>query len=322
MKKLMFVIAACSLLGLNSCLVSKKKLKMEEAKGKQLGMEKEELQSKLDAQTKVNVDLDAINKELKDAKYSLEKDTTDCGTALRDALKKYGDLNKLYDETNTKSKKDLANSANQNQQLQLQLQDKQRQLDAKEDSLNALSQQLAEREKRVNELQDLLNKKDEAINGLKKRIENALLGFNKDELSVEVRDGKIYVSLAEQLLFKSGSTAVDPKGRDALNKLAAVLEKQSDIDIMVEGHTDNVPISTAAIKDNWDLSVLRATSIVRILTVDNKIDSKRVVPSGRGEFVPKSANTTKEGRALNRRTEIILSPNLDEIFKILNDSGK
>jgi chemotaxis protein MotB len=321
MKRSIVLVLAITAL-LTSCLVPKKKFQIAEANAKQLTLEKDELQAKLDTQTKVNVDLEALNQELRDKRSQLEKDTADCGNAVRKLQKEYTDLNKLYDDMNSRSKKDLANSTNQNQQLQSQLMDKQRELESKAKTLNDLSAQLAEREKRVNELQDLLNKKDEAINGLKKRIENALLGFNKDELSVEVRDGKIYVSLAEQLLFKSGSTTVDPKGREALNKLASVLEKQADIDIMVEGHTDNVPMKSAAIKDNWDLSVLRATSIVKILTVDNNVDSKRVVPSGRGEYIPKSSNSTKEGRALNRRTEIILSPNLDEIFKILNDTSK
>jgi chemotaxis protein MotB len=254
-------------------------------------------------------------------KAQLEKDTTDCQTAVRALQKKYDDLNKLYNDQVNSSSKELAKSSSMREKLAQELENKKRELDQKEKSLDDLNAKLAEREKRVNELEDLLSKKDQALKGLKDRIEKALLGFNKDELSVEVKDGKIYVSLAEQLLFKSGSTAVDAKGRDALNKLASVLEKQTDFDILIEGHTDNVPIKTAAIKDNWDLSVLRATSIVRILTEDNHVDPKRVVPSGRGDNVPKATNDTKEGRALNRRTEIILSPNLDAIYKIFNSTS-
>ena len=155
------------------------------------------------------------------------------------------------------------------------------------------------------------------VDDLKKSIEKALLSFDKDELTVEVRDGKIYVSLANKLLFKSGSTSVDKKGQDALDKLADVLKKQEDITIMVEGHTDDDPIKTACINDNWDLSVLRATSIVRILTKKDKVDPTKVIPAGRGEFIPVASNETDEGKSKNRRTEIILSPNLDKIFQLL-----
>ena len=287
---------------------------MEQARGNELQKEKEELQAKLDTQTKINVDLDAINKELMAKKSQLEKDTADCGGKVRALQAKYDDLSK-------RSSTEIATTKGQKDKLAEELNRKKKELEDKEKALNETNAALAEREKRVKELQDLLSKKDQALNDLKSRIEKALMGFNKDELSVTMKDGKIYVSLAEQLLFASGSTAVDAKGRDALNKLAGVLVKQTDFDIMVEGHTDSIPIKTAAIKDNWDLSVLRATSIVRILTVDNGVSSKRVVPSGRSSFIPKQSNSTKEGRASNRRTEIILSPNLDEVFKILNSSG-
>jgi chemotaxis protein MotB len=200
---------------------------------------------------------------------------------------------------------------------QKQLFEREKTLDNQKADLDKLTNRLVEKEKRVKELEDLIAQKDAAVNALRKSIEDALLGFDKNELSVTMKDGKIYVSLSEKLLFQSGSTEVDKKGKDALNKLAKVLEKQNDITIMVEGHTDNIPIKTAAIKDNWDLSVLRATSIVRILTVDNKVDPIKVLPAGKGEFVPVASNSTKEDRAKNRRTEIVLSPNLDKIFKIL-----
>jgi chemotaxis protein MotB len=145
-----------------------------------------------------------------------------------------------------------------------------------------------------------------------------LVGFKSDELSVELKNGKVYVSLAEKLLFKSGSAMVDPKGKEALGKLAAVQEKNPDIDVMIEGHTDNVPLIPGKFDDNWDLSVSRATSIVRILTEDNNVEPKRVTAAGRSEFVPLVSNDTPEGKARNRRTEIILSPKLDELFQILN----
>jgi chemotaxis protein MotB len=123
--------------------------------------------------------------------------------------------------------------------------------------------------------------------------------------------------MSDKLLFKSGSAAVEAKGKDALKVLSEVLNKNADIDILVEGHTDNVPINTQVYKDNWDLSVSRATSIVRILTEDYKIKPTRLTASGKGEYFPKSDNSTSEGRARNRRTEIILSPKLEEIMQLL-----
>ena len=134
---------------------------------------------------------------------------------------------------------------------------------------------------------------------------------------MEIKDGKVYVSLSEKLLFKSGSAAVETKGIEAIKVLADVLNKNPDIDILVEGHTDNLPIKTPIYRDNWDLSAARAISIVRILTNEYKIIPTRLTASGRGEFSPKATNATSEGRASNRRTEIILSPKLDEIMKLL-----
>jgi chemotaxis protein MotB len=136
-------------------------------------------------------------------------------------------------------------------------------------------------------------------------------------LSVEVKNGKVYVSMSDKLLFRSGSASVESKGRDALKVLADVLDKNTDIDVLVEGHTDNIPIKTAQFRDNWDLSVVRATSIVRVLTNDYKTSPLRVTASGKGEFMPRASNASPDGRASNRRTEIILSPKLDELMKLL-----
>ncbi|MGI8892150.1 MAG: OmpA family protein [Bacteroidia bacterium] len=186
--------------------------------------------------------------------------------------------------------------------------------------LRQREQELATREARLRELQGIINRQDSMVNALRNTLTNALVGFPKDELSVEIRNGKVYVSLSDKLLFPSGSTAVEPKGKDALVKLSEVLAKNQDIDILIEGHTDNVPVRTgSAFKDNWDLSVLRATSIVRILT-SNGVDSRRILPSGRSEYYPVAENETAEGKSRNRRTEIILSPKLDELFKLIEGS--
>ena len=190
-------------------------------------------------------------------------------------------------------------------------------LEAKSDELNTKERLLAEREKSLAEMQRIIARQDSITSRLNSILRNALLGFNPDELSVEIKNGKVYVSMSDKLLFKSGSSAVEDKGKDALKLLSEVLDKNPDIDILVEGHTDNVPIKTNIYKDNWDLSVARATSIVRILTNDYNIAPTRITASGRGEYFPKAENDTPEGRARNRRTEIILSPKLDEIMKLL-----
>jgi chemotaxis protein MotB len=147
-----------------------------------------------------------------------------------------------------------------------------------------------------------------------------LLGFQDNGLTVSTKNGKVYVSLEERLLFESGSTVVDAKGVDALKKLAKVLEREEDINVLIEGHTDNVPIKSASIKDNWDLSVLRATSIVRIITSNSKVDPRNLTAAGRGEYFPIDKANTPEARRKNRRTEIIITPNLDELFKIIGSN--
>ena len=166
-------------------------------------------------------------------------------------------------------------------------------------------------------MQALIDKQKEASEDLMAKIKKALTGFTSDELTVEMKDGKVYVSLSEKLLFKSGSAVVDKKGKEALAMVGEVLAKQPEIDIMVEGHTDNVPLKGQVIKDNWDLSVLRATSITRILTQDYKVSPKQVIPSGRADNFPIADNTTAEGRAKNRRTDIILAPKISELVKII-----
>jgi chemotaxis protein MotB len=190
---------------------------------------------------------------------------------------------------------------------------------AKSEDLDAKEKLLTERERSLADMKKIIARQDSITNRLNTVLRNALLGFNSDELSVEIKNGKVYVSMSDKLLFKSGSSAVEEKGNGALKLLAGVLDKNSDIDILVEGHTDNVPIKTSVYKDNWDLSVARATSIVRILTTDYKIAPTRMTASGKGEFFPKAGNDTSEGRAINRRTEIILSPKLDEIMQLLKN---
>jgi chemotaxis protein MotB len=237
---------------------------------------------------------------------------------------------------NIELNKNLENKSTQNAKLESDIQDLQSRYNqlinesiSQSDLLNAALKQkseelkkqerlLADRELAMREMQAIVARQDSITKRLNDVVRNALLGFNSDELTVEIKNGKVYVSLSNKLLFRSGSATVETKGLEALKVLAEVLLKNQDIDVSVEGHTDNVPIQTTQFRDNWDLSVIRATSIVRALTAIHGVSPLRVTASGKGEFMPRASNDTAEGKALNRRTEIILSPKLDELMKILD----
>ncbi len=273
------------------------------------------------------------NKALQTRIVSLEADSIECFTALERTQK-------LYQQSEQTSQKIIDNNRYENEKLATELnaknealKNKERELNEKEASLinaqnknrdlsaslTATEASLKAREKRVAELEAILKAKDSAVNALKASIQKALLGFQNQGLSVEVRNGKVYVSMEEKLLFKSGSIVVDPKGQQALLELSKALNQNKDVSILVEGHTDNVPMKSSTIKDNLDLSVLRATSISRILTTQGGVDPKRVMSAGRGEAFPIDPADTPEARAKNRRTEIILTPKLDELLSILSN---
>ena len=262
-----------------------------------------------------------VQDELHDRLQVLLEDTISLGNSIREKSRVLSDLQAEHAKLTSYYNNLLNNSGKLNRDLAEQ----QEHLLALKENLEQtkalneeLSKDLEEREKKVKELEDILAKKEEAVNALRKKITDALLNFKASDLTVEVKNGKVYVSLAEQLLFKSGSKTVDPKGVGALKQLANAVKDQDGINIMVEGHTDNVPISRTSqyMQDNWDLSVMRATSIVRILT-DAGVSSRQISASGKGEFNPLETNETPEGRQKNRRTEIIITPDLDELFQIL-----
>ena len=187
----------------------------------------------------------------------------------------------------------------------------------KTNTLNQNQQTLAEQQKKLAQLQALLDQQKMKAEALKKKMADALVGFTANELTVTQKNGKVYVSLSEGLLFPSGSAVVNEKGKDALSKLAAVLVLNPDISVNIEGHTDSIPIR-GKYEDNWALSTARATSIVRILVNEYKVDPRSVVASGHSMYDPVATNSTPEGRAKNRRTEIILSPKLDELYNLIN----
>lgn len=220
----------------------------------------------------------------------LKKDTTLMAEELRDLQNSYNTVDANY-------KKLKSNSSSE---------------------ITKLSGDLAAREKRLKEVEEVLRKRDEATNALKEKLQQALLGFTKSGLTVEIKNGKVYVSLTDKLLFPSGSIIIDEKGKQALTQLANVLKQQPEINIAVEGHTDNQKINNLGqIKDNWDLSVLRATSVVRYLTESGKVESVRMTATGKGEFQPLGSNANADGRSKNRRIEIVLSPKLDELYNLI-----
>lgn len=190
-----------------------------------------------------------------------------------------------------------------------------------QDKLNALLRQkmgeLDERERTINELREMMDAQTAQVQDLLNSVKDALLGFDSEELTVTEKNGKVYVAMSDKLLFQSGSAKVDKRGKEALGKLAEVLNKQHDIDVFIEGHTDSKPIHTAQFQDNWDLSVIRATSVVRILTADYGVSPLQIQPCGRGEYMPVADNETADGRSKNRRTEIIMAPKLDKLMKML-----
>ena len=194
-------------------------------------------------------------------------------------------------------------------------------LNTREDKLRAAEKELQTRNARLIELEKILDQKDKAVKELKAKVANALVGFNNNGLSVYEKNGKVYVSLEERLLFKTGKWDVDPNGKNALKKLSVVLAQNPDINVMVEGHTDDVPMQgSGAIKDNWDLSVVRATAVTKILTLNKQVDPKRIVAAGRSEYLPIDSEKTSDARQKNRRTEIILTPKLDELLRLIESN--
>ena len=264
----------------------------------------------------------------------LRLDSTNLNNELVSFQKKYADLNTTYDLLSSKSSRYMAEKANETKELLNQLEKTQSELFAKEDELNKSTANLQEKERkllssqnelelrslRVAELEAIINRKDSMVTALKQKISKALIGLEGDGLTIVQRNGKVYISLEEDLLFASGKYEVNQTGKQALDKLSEALSYQKDLEILVEGHTDSIPLSgRGLVKDNWDLSVMRATSVVKRLTSNTNLDPTQLIAAGRSEFVPLLANTTSEGRSKNRRIEMILSPNLDDLFKLLDE---
>ena len=331
MKKYFTLLLMASLF---ACVPSRK---FEDEKAKRENCEKELANFKSSSQS-LETQLTELKNKMTDTEKQLsglQKDTSIIGTNYRNLTSKYDKLNQVNESLIDKYNKLLSGSNSESQKLtgqlsmtQEQLQHKeddlkqlQTQLDQKKKDLDVLTDQLKQREQRVKELEDVLKQKDEAVNNLKKKVSDALLGFEGKGLTITQKNGKVYVSLEESLLFATGKWNVEPKGVEVLKKLAKVLETNTDINVMVEGHTDDVAMKGSGdVKDNWDLSAVRATSVVKIITQNSSVDPKRLTAAGRGEFFPIDPAKTKEARAKNRRTEIILTPKLDELLKVLGSN--
>lgn len=271
----------------------------------------------------------AILKENSDFKYQLEKlmDKSAELVTQKDSLKNVIDgLNTQYSSSQQEYLQKLKTAADKDQktnadliQMQLDLEKQKFDLDKKESDLKKLTADLSLRETKIAELEKLLSDQKLQSEQLRDAIKKALTDFSAGELSVYTKDGKVYVSMSDKLLYKSGSTLVESKGVEALGKIADVVKKNPDIQVNIEGHTDNVPYASngGLLKDNWDLSLMRASSVLHIMTDKYKVNAKQIIGSGRGEFFPIESNATPDGRAKNRRTEIILTPKIDQLFNLI-----
>ena len=287
-----------------------------------------ELNSEIDKIKRQKTDLETEFTLLKEKTDKYDEENTELRSSMNELQQKYNkllagnrtELKEIMDALQ-KSQGELFKKEIELKESEANLLKIKEQLNEKKNNLDNLNTQLEAKEKKLNELQSILDNKDKQVADLKNKITNALLGFKDKGLTIETRNGKVYVSMDEKLLFASGSWNVSEDGKNALKSVAKVLETNTDINIMVEGHTDNVPYnSSGQIKDNWDLSVMRATSIVKILLENKGIDARRIAASGRSQYLPVDPTDTKEARAKNRRTEIILTPKLDELLKVLENN--
>lgn len=330
MKKLIVISTACLALLTQSCVPNRKYAEME--------ARKESAEQENEALRKAKEQLEAQNKELTtnlDTKTKeageLSADTTKMGKEYRQLRSQYDKINELNDILSKKSDQLLSQATGENKKLVDELNRTQEALQKKEDMLKALEKNLnekqsavdkanadlAEKQKRLEDMEKLLSEQAAASEALKNKVQNALLGFKDKGLTVREEDGKVYVSMEAKLLFATGSTAVDPNGKKALIDLAKAIENEADMEVIVEGHTDTDKLSSASYpRDNWDLSVLRATEVVKIMLANSSVKPTVLSAAGRSEYHPVDASD----KAKNRRIEIILQPKLDELYKLIENN--
>ncbi|WP_108869482.1 OmpA family protein [Aquimarina aquimarini] len=316
-KKIVLMVLVGTLM--SSC-VSTKVYKDLEGKYARLKRENRKNKDALSTLEKAN---NANKKALEqlDAEYQkLKAERDDLEGKYNAAQANYENLKSSYDALEKNSSAAIASNSKKNRELLKKLEEKERALAKERSRLETLQRDLNSRSKRIDELEGLIAAKDAKMQALKSAISKALRNFEGKGLTVEERNGKIYISMENKLLFESGSWAVGTQGQKAVKQLGKVLGQNTDIAVLIEGHTDNVPYTgNGQLSGNWDLSTKRATAIVNILLQNKKIDPQNLTAAGRGEFAPVASNGTSAGKSKNRRIEVILTPKLDEITKLLND---
>ncbi len=313
------VLIALTLNLLTSC-VSKKIYNDLETKYANLKKENRGLEGEIETlskdKTKLSNDLDQLQAAYDSAVSERDRLQSDYAAAKSNL----DNLKASYDALEKNSSAEIAKNSKKNRELLAQLEAKEQALAVENARLEQLKKELDSRSKRVAELENVIATKDANMRALKNAISKALTNFEGKGLTVEQRDGKVYVSMENKLLFQSGSWSVGAEGRKAVQQLGSVLAENPDIAILIEGHTDNDPYKgNDQLSGNWDLSTKRATAIVNILRENTSINPENLTAAGRGEYAPIASNSTATGKAKNRRIEVILTPKLDEISKLLND---
>lgn len=314
-KKILF--GSFVVLFLSSC-VSSQVYEDLKAKNETLRAENEALMAQLDG-NQTNADAYTVANLRKEIE-KLNAEKTQLAMNLAAAENNLERLQKSYDALEENSSGALSDNLALNRTLLEKLEAKEKALAKEEARLKLVEEKLRNRSKRVEELEAIIAAKDAKMRALKDAISAALTNFEGNGLTIEQRDGKVYVSMENKLLFDSGSWAVNARGREAVVALGKVLAENKEIAVLIEGHTDNVPYGgNGHIKNNWDLSTKRATAIVAILTENRNIPKDNLTAAGRGEYAPIAPNSSADGKAKNRRIEVVLTPKLDEINKLLND---
>lgn len=328
MKKIIIILlGACFALQFSSCVTKQKynelqsqyrkcqdELTYANAENVDAVNARKQLVSELDAQT---LKAEQLAKDTLTLSRRLRQSERDLAKATRD----YDDLLKSFAEQNVNNQNQMNDMLSNIDKIKDELNAKEQLLNAQKDSLATVKRALEAKEARIQEMQDILNQKDAEVKALKDKVSNALKGFEGSGLNVKEQDGKVYVSMDDKLLFASGSWNINEQGLSAIRQLASVLETEKEISVLIEGHTDNVPYrGSGQVKDNWDLSVMRATSVVKAILQNGDIEPVRLSASGRSEYLPIDNADNAEARAKNRRTEIILTPNLNKLFELIQNN--
>ncbi len=315
----LFSVFAIAAVMASSCVSQKKFKQLEE----QYNNLVDDFQALDEAKNECDESLASVEKELleqKKAYNELKEEEEQLRMNYANLKNNYLNLSKSYDALEKNSSSALAENSRKNRELLKELEEKEKALNEEQKRLEKLQSDLASRSERIDELEKLINDKEEKMANLRTTLANALTNFEGKGLTVEQRDGKVYVSMENKLLFDSGSWNVGTEGKKAVQELAKVLAANEDIAVLIEGHTDDDPYrGSGQLSDNWDLSTKRASEVLRLVLKNKDINPQNLTAAGRGEFAPVATNETRDGKAKNRRIEVILTPKLDEISNLLND---